>query len=176
MIHLKPAAEAQDQVQGRFLLDVVVAERTPIFELLPGEDQTLLIRGDAFLVLDLLLHVLDGVAWLHVKGDCFARQSLDEDLHTTTKAQDQVQGRFLLDVVVAERTPIFELLPGEDQTLLIRGDAFLVLDLLLHVLDGVAWLHVKGDCFARQSLDEDLHDSMKDEKVRIETVGTVKVV
>ena len=87
-----------------------------------------------------------------------------------------MQGRFLLDVVVAERTPIFELLPGEDQTLLIRGDAFLVLDLLLHVLDGVAWLHVKGDCFARQSLDEDLHDSMKDEKVRIETVGTVKVV
>ena len=41
------------------LLDVVVGEGAAIFELLAGEDQTLLIRDDALLVLDPLLDVLD---------------------------------------------------------------------------------------------------------------------
>ena len=38
------------------LLDVVVAQRAPVLELLAGEDQALLVRGDALLVLDLGLH------------------------------------------------------------------------------------------------------------------------
>lgn len=47
---LGTAAQAQDQVQRRLLLDVVVRERAAILELLAGEDQTLLIRGDTLLV------------------------------------------------------------------------------------------------------------------------------
>merc|ERR1712108_108567 len=43
------------------LLDVVVREGPSVFELLASEDQPLLVRGDALLVLDLGLHVLDGV-------------------------------------------------------------------------------------------------------------------
>lgn len=43
-------------------------------------------------------------------------------LGTTTKAEHQVQGGFLLDVVIRQRTTIFQLLAGEDQPLLIRGD------------------------------------------------------
>ena len=40
-----PASEAQHQVQGGLLLDVVVRERVAVFELLAGEDQALLVGG-----------------------------------------------------------------------------------------------------------------------------------
>ena len=36
------------------------------------------------------------------------------DLHTTTQAQDQVESRLLLDVVIRESTAILKLLAGED--------------------------------------------------------------
>ena len=55
--------------------------------------------------------------------------SLDEDLHTSSQSEDQMEGRFLLDVVVSEGSAVFQLLSGEDESLLIRGDTFLVLDL-----------------------------------------------
>lgn len=48
---------------------------------------------------------------------------------STTQTENQVQGRLLLDVVVAQGSAIFELLSGEDESLLIRGDSLLVLDL-----------------------------------------------
>jgi hypothetical protein len=59
-------------------------------------------------------------------------------LTTATQAQYQVQRRLLLDVVVAQRAAILELLARKDEALLVRGDALLVLDLLLHVLRGQA--------------------------------------
>jgi hypothetical protein len=40
-------------VQSRLLLDVVVGQGSAIFELLAGEDQSLLVRGNSFLVLNL---------------------------------------------------------------------------------------------------------------------------
>jgi len=64
-----------------YLLDVVIAQRTPILKLLAGEDEALLVRGDALLVLDLALHIVDGVGALDLEGDGLARQGLDEDLH-----------------------------------------------------------------------------------------------
>ena len=62
------------------LLDVVVRQRAAIFQLLAGEDEALLVRRDALLVLDLLFHVVDRVRRLDVKRDGLARQRLDEDL------------------------------------------------------------------------------------------------
>ena len=47
------AAQSEHEMQGRLLLDVVVRKSAAILELLAGEDQTLLIGRDAFLVLDL---------------------------------------------------------------------------------------------------------------------------
>jgi hypothetical protein len=61
------------------LEDVVVAQGAAVLELLAGEDEALLFRRDALLVLDLLLHVLDGVRRLHVQRDGLARQRLDEE-------------------------------------------------------------------------------------------------
>ena len=43
-------------------------------------------------------------------------------LATTPQPQDKVKGRLFLDVVVGESAAIFELLPGKDQTLLVRWD------------------------------------------------------
>ena len=65
-------------MKSRLLLDVVVGKSAAILELLSGEDQALLVRGNALLVLDLGLDVVDGVGGLDLKGDGLARKGLDE--------------------------------------------------------------------------------------------------
>lgn len=47
---LAATTQAQHEVQGRLLLDVVVREGAAVLELLTSEDQTLLIGGDTLLV------------------------------------------------------------------------------------------------------------------------------
>ncbi len=49
-------------MEGGLLLNVVVGESAAVFELLAGEDQTLLVRRNAFLVLNLALDIVDGIA------------------------------------------------------------------------------------------------------------------
>ena len=61
-----------------YLLNVVIAQSTAIFKLLAGEDETLLVRRDAFFVLDLGLDVVDGVRGLDFESDGLAREGLDE--------------------------------------------------------------------------------------------------
>ena len=78
---------------------------------------------EPFLILNLGLDVVNGVGRLDLEGDSLASQGLDEDLHTATKTEDKVKGRFLLDVVVGQGATIFELLAGEDQTLLVGWDS-----------------------------------------------------
>ena len=51
---------------------VVRRRRAPVLELLASKNEALLVRGDALLVLDLLLHVVDGVAGLDVERDGLA--------------------------------------------------------------------------------------------------------
>ena len=69
-----------------------------------------------------------------------------------------MERRLLLDVVVAERTAVLQLLTREDKTLLVRRNTLLVLDLGLHILDRIGRLHLEGDRLTRQGLDEHLHD------------------
>lgn len=74
------------------------------------------------------------------------------DLHTATKTENEMQGGFLLDVVIGEGTSILELLACEDQALLVRGNALLVLNLALDIIDSVGGLHLEGDglsCYYR---------------------------
>jgi len=155
---LAASAQTEHKVEGRLLLDVVVGERAAILQLLAGEDETLLIWRDAFLVLDLGLDILDGVTGLDLERDRLARQCLDEDLHATAETEHEVKRRLLLDVVVRQGATIFELFACEDKTLLIWGDSLFVLDLSLHVLDGVARLDLQSDGLPGESLHEDLHD------------------
>jgi len=79
-------------MEGGFLLDVVVRKGSSILELLASEDESLLIGRDAFLVLDLGLHVLDGVRWFDFEGDGLSGKGLHEDLHTTSQSEDKMEG------------------------------------------------------------------------------------
>lgn len=47
---LTTTTQAQHEVQGRLLLDVVVRKSAAVLQLLTSEDQTLLVRGDSLLV------------------------------------------------------------------------------------------------------------------------------
>ena len=67
-------------MESRLLLNVVVGERTSILELLSGKDQTLLIRGNTFLVLNLRLDIVDGIRGFHIEGNGLTSQSFHEDL------------------------------------------------------------------------------------------------
>ena len=69
-------------MQCRLFLDVVVAQRAAILELLAGEDETLLVWRDTFFILDLGFNVFDGVTWLYLECDGLASQRLYKDLHS----------------------------------------------------------------------------------------------
>ena len=75
-------------MQGALLLNVVVRECTAVFQLLTREDKSLLVRGDALLVLDLALHIINSVRGLDFQCDGLASQGLHENLHTTTETED----------------------------------------------------------------------------------------
>jgi len=81
-------------------------------------------------------------------------------LATTKQTENKVEGALLLDVVVSKSVTVLELLAGEDKTLLIRGDTLLILDLSLHIVDGITGLNLKSDGLARKSLNENLHDEI----------------
>ena len=68
-------------MEGTLLLDVVVAEGSVVLELLASEDESLLVRRNAFLILNLGLDVVDGVRWLDIESDGLASKGLHEDLH-----------------------------------------------------------------------------------------------
>merc|ERR1712180_434484 len=146
-------------MESGLLLDVVVGESPSILELLSSKDQPLLVWGNAFLVLDLSLDVLNAVRGLNLEGDGLASEGLDEDLHTSPESEDKMESGLLLDVVVGESPSILELLSSKDQPLLVWWNAFLVLDLSLDVLNAVRGLDLEGDGLAGEGLDEDLHTS-----------------
>merc|ERR1712165_447264 len=156
---LHSSTESKDQMESGLFLDVVVGQSSAILQLLASKDQTLLVWGDSLLVLDLCLDVLDGIARLHLQGNGLPCERLDEDLHSSTESEDQMESGLFLDVVVRQSSAILQLLASEDQTLLVWGDSLLVLDLSLHILDGIARLNLQSDGLAGEGLDEDLHRS-----------------
>ena len=128
-------------MKGTFVLDVVIREGTTILKLLTSVDETLMVRRNAFLVLNLGLNIVGGVRRLDFKSDSLASQSLNENLHTTMETKNKVKSGLLLNVKIRKGSAVFNLLASEDKTLLIRGDAFLVLDLHLHAINGVTGFH-----------------------------------
>ena len=68
-------------MQRALLLDVVVGEGAAVLQLLPSENEALLVRGDALLVLNFRLDGVDCVRGFNLESDCFARECFDENLH-----------------------------------------------------------------------------------------------
>ena len=141
-------SESEHEVEGWLLLDVVVSKGSSVLKLLSSEDESLLVGGDSLLVLDLGLHVFDCVSGFDIKSDGLSSQGLDEDLHTTSESEDEVEGWFLLDVVVSKGSSVLKLLSSEDESLLVGGDSLLVLDLGLYVFNGVGRLDIKSNSFS----------------------------
>ena len=65
-------------MEGRLFLNVVVGQGTSILELLSSKDQSLLIGGNAVLVVDLRLDVVDGIRGFDLKSNGLASESLDD--------------------------------------------------------------------------------------------------
>merc|ERR1711934_908086 len=102
-------------MESGLLLDVVVGEGSAVLELLTSEDESLLVWWNTFLVLDLGFDIFNGVSWLDIEGDGLSSERLDEDLHTTSESQDEMESGLLLDVVVGEGSAVLELLTSEDE-------------------------------------------------------------
>ena len=60
-------------MQSRLILDVVVGQSKAVLELLAPEDESLLVRQNAFLVLNLLLHHLDSAGYDNLSDNGVAR-------------------------------------------------------------------------------------------------------
>ena len=71
---------AKHEVKHELILDVVVREGTSIFQYNAIEDETLLGWGNAFLVLDLGLDILNGVRRLDIECIDLASASFHIDL------------------------------------------------------------------------------------------------
>jgi hypothetical protein len=65
--------------------------------------------------------------------------------YPTTQPENKMQSTLLLDIIIRKRTSILKLLPSKNQTLLIRRNPLLVLDLRLDVVDRVGRLDFKRD-------------------------------
>merc|ERR1712112_734627 len=162
-------------MQGALLLDVVIREGSSILKLLSSKNQSLLVWGNAFLILDLGLDILNGVRRFNLKSDGLASQGLDEDLHAASQSENKMESAFFLDVVVGEGSSIFQLLTSKDQPLLVWGNSFLILDLGLDVFNGIRRFNLKGDGLSSESLDEDLHTSSQSQN-KMESAFLLDVV
>jgi hypothetical protein len=151
---LHTTGDKEDEGESGFLLDIVVGEGAAVLELLSGKDETLLIERDSFLVLNFGFDVIDRMRRLDFQDNGFAGESFDKDLHTTGET-DEVEGGFLLIVVIGERAAVYFFTGTE--TLFIPGDALIVLDTGLDVVDR----DVRG--VAGEGLDKDLHTTAETE-------------
>ena len=88
----------------------------------------------------LLLLDLGGLV-LHLTGT--SQRTMD--LATTTQTEHEVERGLLLNVVIRKSATVLELLSSENQTLLIWGNSLLILNLSLHVLDGIRGLDIESD-------------------------------
>merc|ERR1712043_148502 len=146
-------------MESRFFLDIVVGKSTSIFQLFSGKNQSLLVRGNTFFILNFLLDIFNSIARFNIKSNCFTSQGFNKDLHsrTTSKTKDKMESRFFLDIVVGKSTSIFQLLSSKNQSLLVRGNTFFILNFLLNIFNGITGFNIKSDSFTSQSFDKYLH-------------------
>jgi hypothetical protein len=130
-------------------------------------------RGDALVGNYVAIHqnLLILEAFVHViRTHCHAARGevLEETRNSSTaKTEKKVQGALLRDIVVLQRVTIFQLLPGKDETLLVRRNAFPLLDLRLRRQNRVTSINVKRNRPPRQRLHKDL------DSATASAVGTV---
>ena len=73
-------------MQSGFLLDIVIGQASSVFQLLTGEDESLLIRWNSFFILDLGLDVFNRIAGFDIECNSFSCKCFDEYLHNVTES------------------------------------------------------------------------------------------
>jgi hypothetical protein len=58
--------------------------------------------------------------------------------YPTTQPENKMQSTLLLDIIIRKRTSILKLLPSKNQTLLIRRNPLLILNLALDIVDSTS--------------------------------------
>jgi hypothetical protein len=79
-------------MKGGPLLNAVVGEGYGLLRAASRQRSGAAGQGDALLVLNLGLDVVDGIGGLDLKGNGSTRSGLDEDLHSTAGTKGQVEG------------------------------------------------------------------------------------
>ena len=98
--------------------------------------------------MDLSFYLFNRVIVAYFYSDGLSSQKSDKDLLSSSESEYKVESWFLLDVVVSYCSVVLECLSCEDESLLVVGDSFFVLDLGLDVFDGVCVGDVEGDGFS----------------------------
>ena len=88
------------------------------------------------------------------------KKSQGRIVNSSTEAKHKMESGFLLDIVITQCSSVFELFPGKDKTLLIRGNSLLILDLRLYIIDSVTGFDIKSDGLTREGLYKDLHGNV----------------
>jgi len=82
------ATQSQNEMEGRIIAHIIILKSLGILQLLSAEDQSLLLGRDALLLGNLGLDLFDALSLLNFDGDCFAREGLDEELHSPPDGED----------------------------------------------------------------------------------------
>ena len=64
-----------------FFLNIIIGEGSAVFELLSSKDESLLIWGNSFFILNLSLDIFNGVSWFNIKSNSFTCKCFYENLH-----------------------------------------------------------------------------------------------
>ena len=142
---LATTPQPENQVERGLLLDIVVGQGAPVLKLFAGKDQSLLVRGNSLLVLKQGQTINAEFVTIIIETQVgFTQQAPDyatvlrNFVTIIIKAHVRIQGHQAL---------------GRGQHLTMQP----YLNFGLHILDGVAGLHLQGDGLPRQRFDEDLH-------------------
>merc|ERR1719168_47766 len=137
MNHIHSSSETKNKMKCRFLLDVVITQGSSIFQLLTSKYQSLLIWWNSFFVLDFGFYIFNVIRSFNLKSYGLSSKCLDKDLHSSSKAKNQMKGRLFLDIIIAQGSSIFQLLSCKNQSLLIWWNSFFVLNLSFNIFNGI---------------------------------------
>ena len=168
---LGTSTKTEHQVQGGLLLDVVVRQATSILELLASEDQALLIRGNSYSTTKHKSTRVSIDAQTTRGGEMDGTHRFRR-MHTRTHEHEILlhsqpnecnrakndQSRYNTPIIYL-RTPknAYGTIHSQETSTNALLRTFLVLDLGLDLLDGVARLDLEGNGLTSEGLDEDLH-------------------
>ena len=94
------------------LLNIIIRKCVTVLELFASEDQELLDRRNAILLLDLGLHVVDYVGRFNFESNHLPSEGLDRNLHTAADAERG--GGWTPICYIRKRATIFELLTSKN--------------------------------------------------------------